>query len=730
VTPHRIVALLCVALVGLLTLLYLGFDVHFALNNDALYFSHNKAQALQAAFMAGDLPMWNRLEGAGIDQLAEGSKDFLASPLLLVVDAKSYLVIAGFVLLAGSIFAFYWFAVSLGLRPWPAAVAACVWAANGSNLWHLHELNQQSVVLWMPVVLGAIALLDRQPKRARVLLVVAACVSLSYGRLELTEFIYATAVVFVCVHTPASRRLAVIRTAAVTGAIGAVLAAWFLAPYVHALATSARIDRVGAPVYWPWDALLRHLLPSTEVRLASRAYLPLVAVPLVLLGLRRHRRMAIVAAVLAAAYLLLAFDTGVYPWVQALPLHGANWNVERFVVLGFFSISLLTACGLDTLEPDERARLSPRLAMQIGVLTGAMCVLLVATLLRMPEVPQSVLILNSMQLAATVVIVTGLLYASCKRRPVLHRVMLGLAAVAALAFGFGFNRLDRNDGDLAELDAVYFGRIAGSVPSAASVRSRKPGSFRVVDELQFHPAFWASVRLESLGYYTPFAERHLAAYVARLNGGRALDVAGVRRGESILARLADARIVCTRRTEMGPGWERIYDHGGVFCYERPDYLPRYRLVHEARTLAAGEDPVAAIVALALEDPAWFDRGVIVEAPVTTPRLDRGSAVDRVIDDRTSTNRIDLTVEVSGPGAILTVANRFDEGWHATIDGRPARLFRANGLFQGIAVETGRHAIVLRYRTPYLVAGALTSLAGLLFCALWLRFGRAARPHGG
>ncbi len=727
-SPNRVVGFLCVALAGALSALYLAFDVHFAMNNDALYFSHNKAQAMQASLRAGELPMWNPLEGAGIDQIAEGSKDFLLAPLLLVVDAKAYLALAGFAFLAGSIFAFYWFAVNVGLRPWPAAVGACVWASNGFNLWHLHELNQQSVLLWLPAVLGGLAILESHPRRARIVLVAAASASLSYGRLELTEYTYAIAVLFIWLAMPASRRVRSTITLAVSGLLGTMIVAWFLAPYFHALAASARIGQTHAPVYWPWHALLRHALPSTDAQVASRAYVSLIALPLAVVGLRRDRGLTLVAMALSALYVLFTFDTRVYPLVQSLPLHHAHWNVERFVAFGAFAFSLLTAAGLDALDPEKESPVSPAAARAMLALTLVGAVLLLVMLARMREVPRPVLVLNILQVLVTCGLISGLLISVRIRSQRLHRFVLAGAAVAALGFGFGFNRTDRNDGDLTELEGVYFGWTLGQLPSPAPVHPRRPGPFRTFDELQFHPAFRASQRTESLEYYTPFIDRRVAQYVAVLKGTQ-LDVAPERRGESVLARVADARVLCTRRSDLPADWERIYDNGGVFCYERRHPLLRYRFVDRVRAIAAGEDPIQTVVEMGRAQAEWFDQGIAVEGPVPAAADTFTHDNNRILAERTRFNRIDLQVEVGQPRAILTIANRFDMGWRASVDDSPVPLFRANAIFQGLVIPGGRHAVTLRYRTPFLLPGAMVSAVGFGIAVLWIRRAGRLRPSG-
>jgi hypothetical protein len=66
---------------------------------------------------------------------------------------------------------------------------------------------------------------------------------------------------------------------------------------------------------------------------------------------------------------------------------------------------------------------------------------------------------------------------------------------------------------------------------------------------------------------------------------------------------------------------------------------------------------------------------------------------------------------NGGYAVLLEENA--RGWSAELDGRPAAVLTADGLFRAVRVGAGEHRVVFRYRTPGLRAGALVSLLTLL-----------------
>jgi membrane protein YfhO len=82
--------------------------------------------------------------------------------------------------------------------------------------------------------------------------------------------------------------------------------------------------------------------------------------------------------------------------------------------------------------------------------------------------------------------------------------------------------------------------------------------------------------------------------------------------------------------------------------------------------------------------------------------------------------LEVRTELRAPG-VLVVTEAFDDGWQAEVDGRPATVLRANGLFRAVRLGAGLHHVVFRYRPPAVVAGVLASAVSLVaMLALLLR----------
>ena len=66
---------------------------------------------------------------------------------------------------------------------------------------------------------------------------------------------------------------------------------------------------------------------------------------------------------------------------------------------------------------------------------------------------------------------------------------------------------------------------------------------------------------------------------------------------------------------------------------------------------------------------------------------------------------------------LLVSLPYSSGWHATVDGVPAEIQKADSMFMAVAVPAGEHAVGLYYITPGLKEGVvLTGLGGLALAA--------------
>ena len=62
---------------------------------------------------------------------------------------------------------------------------------------------------------------------------------------------------------------------------------------------------------------------------------------------------------------------------------------------------------------------------------------------------------------------------------------------------------------------------------------------------------------------------------------------------------------------------------------------------------------------------------------------------------------------------MILSDLFDPGWHLTIDGTPAPIWRTNRMMRGAFVPAGSHTLVYTYRSDAFRVGAVVSMAGLI-----------------
>ena len=78
----------------------------------------------------------------------------------------------------------------------------------------------------------------------------------------------------------------------------------------------------------------------------------------------------------------------------------------------------------------------------------------------------------------------------------------------------------------------------------------------------------------------------------------------------------------------------------------------------------------------------------------------------------STNRISGKVNTTSP-TMLYLSIPYSKGWKATVDGKPAKLLKANTMYMALELPAGNHEIVLDYQTPYLKEGLMLSGLGII-----------------
>ena len=91
---------------------------------------------------------------------------------------------------------------------------------------------------------------------------------------------------------------------------------------------------------------------------------------------------------------------------------------------------------------------------------------------------------------------------------------------------------------------------------------------------------------------------------------------------------------------------------------------------------------------------------------------------RIVEDGAN----DVTIEAGLPAeGFVVLRDSFDPSWRATVDGLPAEIGRANGLYRAVRVLAGHHVIRFRYRPRALGVGlTISGMAALALLTVCLR----------
>jgi hypothetical protein len=168
--------------------------------------------------------------------------------------------------------------------------------------------------------------------------------------------------------------------------------------------------------------------------------------------------------------------------------------------------------------------------------------------------------------------------------------------------------------------------------------------------------------------------------------------------------------------------EAYPDIAPLFLYER-EPTPRASVATAAtvepdlgrefdRMFAPDFDPAAEVL-LAGPEPA--PEGVASAPGSPAAAISRDDAAE-----------VDLTATAPEGGGYLVLADTFTPDWSAEVDGREARVVRADGLFRAVRLAPGAHEVRFRYRATALRAGALVTLVTALALAVAL----CRRPRRG
>ena len=142
-------------------------------------------------------------------------------------------------------------------------------------------------------------------------------------------------------------------------------------------------------------------------------------------------------------------------------------------------------------------------------------------------------------------------------------------------------------------------------------------------------------------------------------------------------------------------------------------LPRAFVPASVETIEDDQRRLAAMASTAF-DPRQV---AYVETPLDLPAVCRGTA--EIVDEIPSRVTIATNMQTRG---LVVLADLWDKGWNAYLDGRPVPILRADHALRGVEVPPGQARLEFRYEPASFAWGLRLAAVGLAAGAGWLAAG--------
>ena len=464
------------------------------------------------------------------------------------------------------------------------------------------------------------------------------------------------------------------------------------------------------------------------------AYLGLIGMALAVVGAGACRDRWVGAWVVLAGVgglFMLGRYTFVFDYMNLVPIVGSSRIPVRYHLWVSLAVAALAAVGVDRLARPGRVRLN--LAVGFSVLiVAASALILVGEYLpawtdarrwSTPEHREHFrwLAREVAIAAARTLVLAGLAWALVARASKEARADRRAWLTAGLPLLVIADLLGSHLWDVPTVDPSYWTVPPASVgaiqsdPAAfrvfgvAEKSSAEPGfASREVDFFEGRdtlawslPPIWG---LPSSIGHTPIYPRRLLTFHDHANPGTTrFDVEGV------------THLLTARPIPGFPG--PVIKAGAASIHRNPTAQPRARLMGRPEY---APDEAGASKALDTLGAAIRDR-VIVEDPDRP--LPEGAPVEGSATIAVDLpERVEVEVDARTP-AYLVLADTFDPGWSATIDGRPAPIRPAFAAFRAVYLGEGKHRVAFTYEPAGFRVGLIATLLGLicvLGCLAWPR----------
>ena len=189
--------------------------------------------------------------------------------------------------------------------------------------------------------------------------------------------------------------------------------------------------------------------------------------------------------------------------------------------------------------------------------------------------------------------------------------------------------------------------------------------------------------------------------------------------------LANIRYLLTtkpvRAQSPAPNWREVMRDGPVYVHENPTVLPRAFVVGSVQPTSADE----ALGAVFEPDFDPMREAVVEEEIAGLPHEPPEGMQATATIVQYEPERVVVSTEQSRQG-LLVLSDSHAPGWHATVDGKPARIYRANAVYRGVLLPAGKHEVVFTYRPASWILGLWAAGVTLVVCLAGCWWSRSRR----
>ncbi|HEY5912948.1 MAG TPA: YfhO family protein [Verrucomicrobiae bacterium] len=754
-TPLRFALVLAVFIFAAFPSLLLG-TATFAYRDFGM-FSYPVAFFHKESFWRGEIPLWNPYNYCGIPFLAQWNTMVLYPPsviylLLPLTWSLPFFCLAH--LFSGGL-GMYYLAREWTRNQLAAGVAGVIFSFSGLMLNFLMWPSHAATFAWVPWVLWLVPRGWRHGGKRLAVAAVAASLQMLAGGPETILFTWVILLFLACgewfsgsadipVGFAAGRRdrsesrqgcrrsgwIIPFRFLSIAILVALVCAAQLL-PFLQLLSLSQRNTGFGSMSYdwsmplWGWANFLVPLLRNgatshgvfyqPEQQWTSSYYVGVATIFLACVALWRARdwRTRMLGALVLLALILALGDRGLlYRGVRwCLPLIGSVRYPVKFTILISVLAPLLAAIGIAHLMKRGKnlGRFEWGSATVLLILTATVVVLDRSSPLS--EAVSTKALTNALARAgffvAVLASIVTLLQSHGRRRILVGALLLALCwldlfthvpnqnpTVPPAIYAANWARNQQQFGDDVRLGES---RVMLAPVAEETLRLNATPSLKN-DLLANRLAFFADSNLldgvpQVYGFFS-LAPYHMSELAN-------LPYVQTNRDFSVLIDFMGA----TKTTVPGKplDWE-----------DRPNAMP---------IVTAGQKPVfadeKASIAALLQTNVNFRRIVLLPAEARASISTTSQNPVRVLNSQFERHKVRLQVETPAPSMVVISQSHYP-AWQAFIDGKPAKIWRANYAFQALEVPAGKHEVLMKYQDRSFRAGVFLSSLGLIACvSVWL-----------